>query len=235
NQSWDQSEEAELKELAAPAGAKSQKRQVAQNWGQNQSWDQSEEAELKELAAPARAKSQKRQVKSPKEWAISMAERKNMDPKFIEGLRQTPLETFEKLRIVGRKLHQATTLLWDGEKPKMITLPTPQTPDQRSRDPNGQIRGKITSKDWFLKWAEMRHLSADAKKAIQEIDPAKFEALKGRPTKERLIEEAKLMKLDDKVKFFNSVDQSVYEEMDKLRNTAKDARAAWKEGKKPTL
>ncbi|KAF3911683.1 hypothetical protein AA313_de0203450 [Arthrobotrys entomopaga] len=175
--------------------------------------------------------------KSAKDWALERAKARKLNQTQIDFLESVPAESFEKMRTTHRKLHQAFTMLWKGDIPKMDTLPEPDkknsTVSATTKDPKPL---PTTNKGWFQRWASRHDLPADKLKLLDDAKESEFDALMDKNTKDRLIGEAKIMKLDDKVKFFqDKVPAPVYAELDKLRETAKSFRQSMKKMEKPKL
>ncbi|KAF3906178.1 hypothetical protein ABW20_dc0100893 [Dactylellina cionopaga] len=175
--------------------------------------------------------------KSRKERAIERAQRHGADDKQIAFLNTVPDDVFDKMSTMKRKLGQAMSQLWDGKTPVLAELPTPQAdgPRKEFNHPTNSTTGRPTPKDWAIRWAEHQGIPAESIQLLKDTPDEEFAKLKDMPLKEKLIREAELMKMTDKVTFFNTVPQNVYDDMDTLKNQVKDARKALHDGKMPTL
>ncbi|KAK6543921.1 hypothetical protein TWF694_000639 [Orbilia ellipsospora] len=175
--------------------------------------------------------------KSAKDQAIERAKERHANQTRIDFLNSVPAESFEKMRTTRRKLHQAFDKLWKGDVPEMAKLPEAghqhdgKTPAKNNTEPR-----PTTTKGWYIHWASHHNLPADKLKILNDTKPSEFDALKGKNTKEKLIAEGKMLKMDDKVKFFeDKVPAAVYAELDKLKETARNFRQSIKKMEKPKL
>ncbi|KAF3200880.1 hypothetical protein TWF106_003102 [Orbilia oligospora] len=207
----------------------------------------------------------KRQARmSPKDFAIRRAERFNATTERIDFLKSIPDETFQKMADNDRKLHQATRALWNGTIPDMAALPTAFTPPPggfprgngtRRGGPRGRFgrfgpggpggpggpdgaapTGERPSmRDFFVRMAEFRGASAETIEKLKTTDESEFTGLRDLNTKDKFVKEATLMGLDDKVTFFGTVPQAIYDELDTLKTKTRAAHEDLRNGKVPTL
>ncbi|KAF3275363.1 hypothetical protein TWF970_006810 [Orbilia oligospora] len=193
----------------------------------------------------------KRQAKmSPKDFAIRRAERFNATTERIDFLKSIPDDTFQKMADNDRKLHQATRALWNGTIPDMAALPTAFTPPPggfprgngtRRGGPRGGPDGpartgeRPSMRDFFVRMAEFRGASAETIEKLKTTDESEFTGLRDLNTKDKFVKEATLMGLDDKVTFFGTVPQAIYDELDTLKTKTRAAHEDLRNGKVPTL
>lgn len=204
----------------------------------------------------------KRSMTFPKAFALRMAERFNASTERINFINSIPDETFQKLRDNQVKVHQATRALWNGTIPDMAALPTPITPPPGGfrkfngtrggrggrrggrgflgppgtpGAPDGAKGGRRSSRDRFIGMAKFFRAPAETIEKLQNTDEAEFTGLRDLKSKDRFVKEATLLGLNDKVTFFNTVPQAIYDELDTLKAKNRAAHKDLRDGKVPTL
>ncbi|KAK6361850.1 hypothetical protein TWF730_005562 [Orbilia blumenaviensis] len=101
--------------------------------------------------------------------------------------------------------------------------------------PDGAKGERPSMRDFFVRMAEFRGASAETIEKLKNTDESEFASLRDLNTKDKFVKEASLMGLTDKVTFFNTVPQAVYDELDTLKTKTRAAHKDLREGKVPTL